>query len=80
MVTLYNALQFQVHLKFTLYFCFKTSFKEEVSEIYILADVDVLVIMVTNEAQAESVLYGDSGAVPGTSFWVSELHLIKKPE
>ncbi|XP_027169036.1 uncharacterized protein LOC113768766 [Coffea eugenioides] len=27
-------------------------------------DVDVLVIMVTNEAQAESVLYGDSGAVP----------------
>ncbi|KDP25980.1 hypothetical protein JCGZ_22710 [Jatropha curcas] len=27
-------------------------------------DVDVLVIMVTNEAQAESVLYGDHGAVP----------------
>ncbi|KAK9266173.1 hypothetical protein L1049_027237 [Liquidambar formosana] len=27
-------------------------------------DVDVLVIMVTNEAQAESVLYGDFGAVP----------------
>ncbi|KAJ4713548.1 ketose-bisphosphate aldolase class-II family protein [Melia azedarach] len=27
-------------------------------------DVDVLVIMVTNEAQAESVLYGDLGAVP----------------
>nr|GLL29350.1 uncharacterized protein LOC109165554 [Ipomoea trifida] len=26
-------------------------------------DVDVLVIMVTNEAQAESVLYGESGAV-----------------
>ena len=42
--------------------------------------MDVLVIMVTNEAQAESVLYGDSGAVPGTTFWVSELHLIKKPE
>lgn len=27
-------------------------------------DVDVLVIMVTNEAQAESVLFGDLGAVP----------------
>ncbi|KAL3512167.1 hypothetical protein ACH5RR_024884, partial [Cinchona calisaya] len=26
-------------------------------------DVDILVIMVTNEAQAESVLYGDNGAV-----------------
>ncbi|CAH9075882.1 unnamed protein product [Cuscuta epithymum] len=27
-------------------------------------DVDVLVVMVTNETQAESVLYGNSGAVP----------------
>lgn len=27
--------------------------------------VDVLVIMVTNEAQAESVLFGDLGAVQG---------------
>lgn len=31
-------------------------------------DVDVLVIMVTNEAQAESVLYGDLGAIPGNLF------------
>lgn len=30
-------------------------------------DVDVLVVMVTNEAQAESVLYGDLGAVSGIS-------------
>lgn len=30
-----------------------------------ISDVGVLVIMVTNEAQAESVLYGDLGAVPG---------------
>ena len=30
-----------------------------------LPDVDVLVIMVTNEAQAENALYGDSGAVSG---------------
>ncbi|KAK9208946.1 hypothetical protein WN944_001307 [Citrus x changshan-huyou] len=30
-------------------------------------DVGVLVIMVTNEAQAESVLYGDLGAVPALS-------------
>lgn len=29
-------------------------------------DVDVLVIMVTNEAQAENVLYGEFGAVSGT--------------
>lgn len=29
-------------------------------------DVDVLVIMVTNEAQAENVLFGDFGAVSGT--------------
>ncbi|KAL6552847.1 hypothetical protein OROHE_008211 [Orobanche hederae] len=29
-------------------------------------DVDVLVVMVTNEYQAESVLYGDNGAVPST--------------
>lgn len=28
-------------------------------------DADVLVIMVTNESQAESVLYGESGAVSG---------------
>lgn len=35
------------------------------STIFILSDVDVLVIMVTNEAQAESVLYGESGAVSG---------------
>ncbi|KAJ0105252.1 hypothetical protein Patl1_19593 [Pistacia atlantica] len=32
---------------------------EEVSK-----DIDVLVVMVTNESQAESVLYGDHGAVP----------------
>lgn len=32
-----------------------------------ISDVDVLVIMVTNEAQAESVLYGDLGAVPGNA-------------
>lgn len=30
-----------------------------------VSDVGVLVIMVTNEAQAESVLYGDLGAVSG---------------
>lgn len=30
-----------------------------------LAGVDVLVVMVTNEAQAESVLFGDLGAVSG---------------
>ncbi|OVA01688.1 Ketose-bisphosphate aldolase [Macleaya cordata] len=29
-------------------------------------DVDVLIVMVTNEAQAESVLYGDLGSVSGT--------------
>ncbi|XP_065849277.1 uncharacterized protein [Euphorbia lathyris] len=38
-------------------------------------DVDVLVLMVTNEAQAESVLYGDQGAVsalsPGSSIILS---------
>ncbi|KAA8542841.1 hypothetical protein F0562_023993 [Nyssa sinensis] len=38
-------------------------------------DVDVLVVMVTNEAQAESVLYGDLGAVsvlpPGASILLS---------
>lgn len=32
-----------------------------------ISDVDVLVIMVTNETQAESVLYGDLGAVSGIS-------------
>ncbi|XP_057973256.1 uncharacterized protein LOC131161483 [Malania oleifera] len=31
---------------------------------HVSRDVDVLVVMVTNEAQAESVLYGDQGAVP----------------
>lgn len=30
-------------------------------------DVDVLVIMVTNEVQAEDVLYGHLGAVEGIS-------------
>lgn len=29
------------------------------------SDVDVLIIMVANEAQAESVLYGDAGSVSG---------------
>lgn len=37
----------------------------------ILSDVDVLVIMVTNEYQAESVLFGDHGVVPGMSFYFS---------
>ena len=36
------------------------------SDTSIFPDVDVLVIMVTNEAQAESVLYGEGGAVAGT--------------
>lgn len=30
-------------------------------------DIDVLVVMVTNEAQVESALYGESGAVSGIS-------------
>ncbi|RAL50106.1 hypothetical protein DM860_007780 [Cuscuta australis] len=34
-------------------------------------DADVLVIMVTNEAQAESILYGDNGAVPALSHGAS---------
>lgn len=29
------------------------------------SDVDVLVLMVANEAQAESVLYGEAGSVSG---------------
>lgn len=32
---------------------------------WLFPDVDVLVLMVTNEYQAESVLYGKSGAVAG---------------
>ena len=32
---------------------------------FYLPDVDVLVIMVTNEAQAENALFGDSGAISG---------------
>jgi len=32
-------------------------------------DVDVLVIMVTNEVQAEDVLYGHLGAVEGISLY-----------
>ncbi|KAB5524318.1 hypothetical protein DKX38_022067 [Salix brachista] len=34
-------------------------------------DVDVLVVMVTNETQAESVLYGDLGAIAGASIILS---------
>ena len=34
---------------------------------FLLPDVDVLIVMVTNEVQAESVLYGVDGAVSGTS-------------
>lgn len=30
-----------------------------------LPDVEVLIVMVATEAQAESVLYGDAGSVPG---------------
>lgn len=33
----------------------------------VTTDVDVLVIMVTNEVQAEDVLYGHLGAVEGIS-------------
>jgi len=44
------------------------------------SDVDVLMIMVTNEAQAESVLFGDLGAVPGTpqllTCWSKYIYLI----
>lgn len=32
---------------------------------FMLSDADILVVMVTNEAQAESILYGDLGAVSG---------------
>lgn len=38
-----------------------------VYNIYLCSDVDVMVVMVTNEYQAESVLYGDNGAVAGMS-------------
>jgi len=31
----------------------------------LITDVDVLIIMVTNESQAENVLYGENGAVSG---------------
>lgn len=40
-----------------------------------IPDVDVLIIMVTNEAQAESVIYGDLGAVSGSQNF-SVYHLI----
>lgn len=38
-----------------------------VSFLFLLSDVDVLIVMVTNEVQAESVLYGVDGAVSGMS-------------
>ena len=38
---------------------------QEIIHILLLPDADVLIIMVTNEAQAESVLYGEYGAVSG---------------
>lgn len=42
-----------------------------------VTDVDVLVLMVANESQAESVLFGDCGAVSGTSYFCSISELIK---
>lgn len=38
------------------------------ANIYNLPDAEILVIMVTNEAQADSVLYGELGAVTGKDF------------
>lgn len=42
-----------------------------VSDAFSRLDVDVLVIMVTNEAQAESALYGDFGAISGKQILLS---------
>lgn len=38
---------------------------QEVIHLLLLTDVEVLIIMVTNESQAENVLYGENGAVSG---------------
>lgn len=43
--------------------------------LFTFVDADVLVIMVTNETQAESVLYGDSGAVSG-KYSLKELYYL----
>nr|GEX13654.1 ketose-bisphosphate aldolase class-II family protein [Tanacetum cinerariifolium] len=42
-------------------------------------DVDVLIVMVTNEVQAESVLYGVDGAVSELNQHAQELHLYLTP-
>lgn len=49
----------------TIYYLFAWCNNLSVSDAFSLLDVDVLVIMVTNEAQAESALYGDFGAISG---------------
>jgi len=38
---------------------------QEITHLLLVTDVDVLIIMVTNESQAENVLYGENGAVSG---------------
>ena len=35
----------------------------------LVSDVEILIIMVANEVQAESVLYGNAGAVPGKVYY-----------
>lgn len=47
------------------YFKFILWSKKFVCDTFSLPDVDVLIVMVTNEAQAESILYGEFGAVSG---------------
>lgn len=39
---------------------------QPINHILLLPDVDVLIIMVANEVQAENALYGENGAVSGT--------------
>lgn len=51
--------------KFTIMFELLLWSKNFLFDIFSIPDVDALIIMVTNEAQAESVLYGDYGAVSG---------------
>lgn len=55
-------------------FCSLMAEKDHIHVCYIsISDVNVLVIMVTNEVQAETVLYGDLGAVAGLRYYVHSI-------